>query len=377
MLAMYGERASRTTIGTSPATRLMATVVALIVAVGCEDGGAGRDGDFLDGDANGIAPPDGPVSEPRDGGFDAADGERSGDGTLVDDTGTPEDPDAGSADIPDMRSVDAQGDPDASGPIESDAEPPEPERCGQWGDESNQALLLTLHRDLRASYLPIDVEPDLGGNPNRYTTARTYMFVDVEWHERALDGAGGLECAYTGEFWRVRQGGEPDSDDMNCEHTWPRSRMDPDRDSALYEHQQSDIHHLLPTLPGVNSMRGSFPFGEPTRGFNHDYPPAVLGLDDAGERVFQPRSDRQGDVARIVFYFSARWGKAIELGEEEVLRRWAAADPVDRRERRRNDAVERIQGNRNPFIDCPDLIGRVRDFVAFEIVDTNANLPLP
>ena len=41
------------------------------------------------------------------------------------------------------------------------------------------------------------VQLDLGGNPNRYTTARQIMFTAVE---RQVDdaGQGELECIYTG-----------------------------------------------------------------------------------------------------------------------------------------------------------------------------------
>ena len=180
---------------------------------------------------------------------------------------------------------------------------------------------------------------------------------------------GGVECVYTGRFFAVSEGDEPEHDVVNCEHTWPRARMDSDRESVLYEHQQSDIHALYPATAAVNSLRGSNHFGEPVTGLDRSHAPAVSGLDGSGRLVFSPRAERRGDVARASFYFSVRWGRAIDDAEEAVLRRWAGADPVDERETARNDAIQELQGNRNPFVDCPALVGRVDDFQEFAVVD--------
>lgn len=248
--------------------------------------------------------------------------------------------------------------------------------CLPWVDVPDEMLVARLHEELHRAYRPIAAELDLGGNPNRYTTARRRMFTELEWYEDPERGQGGYQCAYTGRFVGSPPDEEPDDDVMNCEHTWPRARMSP-RDSLAYSHQQSDIHHLLPTISGANSLRGSERFGDVEDGRNLDYLPAVYGTDARGNIVFQPWRERQGDVARVIFYFSVRWGKAIRDDEEAALRGWMTDDPVDRRERARNDAIEGIQGNRNPFVDCPELVDRIADFADFEPLDTEENLPAP
>lgn len=55
---------------------------------------------------------------------------------------------------------------------------------------------------------------------------------------------------------------------------------------------------------------------------------------------------------------STRDGEAA-LGNLCVLLRWNQTFPVTQQERDRHAAVVRLQGNRNPFIDRPDLAQRI------------------
>jgi endonuclease I len=41
-------------------------------------------------------------------------------------------------------------------------------------------------------------------------------------------------------------------------------------------------------------------------------------------------------------------------GKKSVLLQWSKMDPPDAFEKKRNDVIESIQGNRNPFIDHPE-----------------------
>jgi deoxyribonuclease-1 len=259
-----------------------------------------------------------------------------------------------------------------------------PDLCASWEDLSGPDLVQALHTHLHDTYAPIEALEDEGGTLNRYTTARLYMFTQVEWvlvHD--AESRDGIECVYTGTFTAVAEGVEPHHSILNCEHIWPRSLMDPDQESLLFSHQESDIHALYATLPEVNSTRGSFPFGVPVSDLTTFVNPedsterAVAGLNAEGVRVFLPREARRGDVSRAMFYFSVRWGRGIEDAEELVLRAWYADDPVDLREQDRNDMVQAIQGNRNPFVDCPALLDRIDDFVFFDILDSNETLPPP
>ena len=87
-----------------------------------------------------------------------------------------------------------------------------------------------------------------------------------------------------------------------------------------------------------------------------------LGFNADGDKRFEPREVHRGNVARALFYFSVIYDQPIEPFEEVVLRQWHIDDPVDQRERERNQKIATIQLSRNPFIDYPDLVERIGDF---------------
>lgn len=180
-----------------------------------------------------------------------------------------------------------------------------------------------------------------------YDDARDFLFETVD----NIDGE--VECVYTGT--RIMTQTRPSGDLMNTEHTWPQSR------GADILPQRSDLHHLFPTVPGANTRRSNNYFGTVV---NVDWEEggSELGFNADGDKRFEPREVHRGNVARALFYFSVIYDQPIEPFEEVVLRQWHIDDPVDQRERERNQKIATIQLSRNPFIDYPDLVERIGDF---------------
>jgi deoxyribonuclease-1 len=285
------------------------------------------------------------------------------------DEGIPTLSDAGGSINVDLGTSDAGG-------SEQDFMLPPSGGCEPWAADNRDELVQTLHAHLVNTYEPIRPTPNFGGMPDRYTTARQMMFTRVFRFEDD-EGIFVVQCVYTNDTAFTPPDRDPDADLMNCEHLWPRARLNSNRSSRLYEHQQSDIHHLAPTRPTANSLRGSFKFGEVARDRNLSASPSVAGRSMNDEQVFEPQDEVKGDIARVIFYMSVRWGLEISDGEESVLRRWHNGDPVQMHELAKNDVIESLQGNRNPFIDCPELVEMVTDFEAFDGLDTVESLPFP
>ena len=149
---------------------------------------------------------------------------------------------------------------------------------------------------------------------------------------------------------------------FNCEHVVPQSWF------TKQEPMRGDLHHLFACETRCNSFRSNTPYDE----FG-DFPgPTAAGpaLDvvrnDCGKSAanrFEP-AHRKGPAARAVFYFLLRYPGVVEADEmpperRQVLVAWHEEEPVTEWERHRNAAVAERQGNRNPFIDHPELARRL------------------
>jgi len=200
--------------------------------------------------------------------------------------------------------------------------------------------------------------------PLSYQEARKYLFGQIHLEK---DGRGAfIRDVYCQKDFRSTSGVGPMSipkdTEINCEHTWPQSKF---TTSFPKDTQKSDLHHLYPSDSKANGTRGNHPFGEVTAGgaLNNCDQSYIGGVqENAGGTFFEPPSDHKGNVARAIFYFSVRYKMPIDSIQEKYLRQWHQNDPVDQDETSRNDQIEKVQGNRNPFIDFPETVSQISDF---------------
>ncbi|MFE8700473.1 endonuclease I family protein [Cytobacillus sp. FJAT-54145] len=145
---------------------------------------------------------------------------------------------------------------------------------------------------------------------------------------------------------------------MNTEHIVPQSWF------GGREPMKGDLHHLFACQRDCNTSRSNFPYTD----FSFYVPESPneriqnqCGL--AMEGLFEPEYGK-GVVARAMLYFLLRYPKAIKKSTLKrmnlsVLLRWNQEFEVSLYERHRNQAIYRIQGNRNPFIDFPELVEKI------------------
>lgn len=140
----------------------------------------------------------------------------------------------------------------------------------------------------------------------------------------------------------------------NREHVFPRSLGNP---NLGYEGPGSDVHHLRATDFQMNSLRGNKRFT------NNNGNAQAIGS------FFYPGDEWKGDVARMIMYMYLRYGfqclpnnvgsgfsNMSPLNDmPNIFLQWNAEDPVQPHEINRNNVLEILQGNRNPFIDNPYL----------------------
>ncbi len=139
----------------------------------------------------------------------------------------------------------------------------------------------------------------------------------------------------------------------NREHVWPKSLGGFTESDPV----GCDLHHIRPTVVSLNSDRGNKKYGDVSNGSVVKYNGIVYA--HMNSDVFEPLDNVKGDCARIIFYVAIRYNMNLSLvvsdsTYKEILK-WNEIDPVSEEEFLRNNYVESIQGNRNVFIDYPDL----------------------
>jgi deoxyribonuclease I len=128
--------------------------------------------------------------------------------------------------------------------------------------------------------------------------------------------------------------------------------------SDEFRQMQSDMHNLFPSIGEVNGDRSNFVFGE-VDGEEREYGECDF---EVAEKIVEPKKSIRGDIARSYFYMSHQYKMEIPDDYEKMLREWHLFDPPDEWERDRNSLIEDVQGNRNPYIDYPEMVERVRDY---------------
>lgn len=161
---------------------------------------------------------------------------------------------------------------------------------------------------------------------------------------------------------------------MQREHAIPKSWWK-SNGSVEYTPAYSDMWNLYPSDGPANQAKLNYPLG-PTRSAHFDNGVTKVGPPQTGYgggcgNVFEPADEYKGDFARAAFYMAvvyddlpwcvnymysdnSQW-PTLKPWAYEMLLQWARQDPVSQKEIVRNDEVEKSQGNRNPFVDFPEL----------------------
>jgi deoxyribonuclease-1 len=179
--------------------------------------------------------------------------------------------------------------------------------------------------------------------------------IPLFWAELYPDGGYSLYC------------GEPFARHdrrTNIEHVYPMAWVSRSLDcggrqqcrarSPRFNEIEADMHNLYPALRDINKARGAMAFAE-LPGEDWIAPGCDLEIDQRGRRV-EPRQAVRGDIARAMLYMEWRYGLEIFRRQRALLLDWHRADPPDGHERWRNDRIEVLQGNRNPYIDRPETL---------------------
>lgn len=155
---------------------------------------------------------------------------------------------------------------------------------------------------------------------------------------------------------------------MNIEHSVAKSWWGGTKNNAY-----CDLHHLNPSDQNANSRKSNYPLGELTS-VSWDNGVTFVGkanIDGSSQNAYEPCDEYKGDFARTFMYmftcyqdltWEYTWMNyekstypTLKPWAVKLLLKWHKQDPVSEKEVNRNNAVYAIQGNRNPYIDYPQL----------------------
>ena len=196
-----------------------------------------------------------------------------------------------------------------------------------------------------------------------------------------------VTCVYSGENKVYTDPFDWTTEDFSREHSYCQSwQVTVNSPSFQNLPEYNDYHMITPTNQTyVNAVRSNYPYGEVVGTPISTYMGSKLGHDAAGHTVFEPRDSDKGDAARCMLYEcicytgvpysgpantnvvyapgAATWSlpmtisSAVPYGQDQdVLKKWNYQDPPSDFEIARNDYVDSLQGNRNPFIDSMQYV---------------------
>lgn len=269
----------------------------------------------------------------------------------------------------------------------------QPDEYGVYADDGGPELMIKLHTHLL----------DKHTNYTTYASVNSYVQVSSR-NAVSIDQYGNdaskIELFYTSKTYASTTGA---SGHWNREHVWAcassanlwthdKSAGSHYVDGNGYTGGGSDLFHIRPCDSELNTDRGSGKFYEFQPG-DECYEIGDKGgiyklkVDKTGgfSTKCEPANEYKGDIARILMYLYVHYSKIGDNSKysakvqdylgglnlrsvfngnysleqvQQLMVKWNNLDPVSDTEKNRNNTVEKIQGNRNPFVDHPEYMAR-------------------
>ncbi len=117
-----------------------------------------------------------------------------------------------------------------------------------------------------------------------------------------------------------------------------------------FARMEADLYNLRPAIGEVNGDRANFQIGM-IPGEDRAYGACDVEIDFEADLV-EPRPAIRGDVARTYLYMDWAYPKrgVVSRKLRPLLEAWSKEDPPDAWEREWARRVQKVQGNKNPFI---------------------------
>lgn len=191
-----------------------------------------------------------------------------------------------------------------------------------------------------------------------YDDVATSLF----WEQLYRGGGWTLYCGYRFSHEKKTESGKH----VGVDHIYPTTRMfrylgcgnrrQCRQKNELFSRMEADMHNLYPVWQEMVTYRYGQRYGliegEDWRFSDCDF--------EWKAQVAEPREKARGNIARAILYMHTRYGAPLDRETLTLLKQWNRDDPPSKQEVSRNDRIEQIQGQRNPYIDSPGLAEQIR-----------------
>lgn len=120
-------------------------------------------------------------------------------------------------------------------------------------------------------------------------------------------------------------------------------------EDPVFRAMEADLHNLAPSVGEVNGDRSNFRYSMARGAGTQSYGQCTSRV-DFKQRVFEPRDEVKGQVARVWFYMHDRYDLAMSERQQKLLMTWDATYPPSAWERERDRRISAVTGQSNLFV---------------------------
>lgn len=117
----------------------------------------------------------------------------------------------------------------------------------------------------------------------------------------------------------------------------------------IFGKMEADMHNLAPAIGEVNGDRSNYSFGQLSADAPYQYGQCRSRV-DFKQKVFEPRDEVKGQVARVYFYMHDRYNLSMSRQQQQLFMAWDKLYPPSQWEKLRDDRIAKIMGHHNPFV---------------------------
>ncbi|MGN1394072.1 MAG: endonuclease [Succinivibrionaceae bacterium] len=119
--------------------------------------------------------------------------------------------------------------------------------------------------------------------------------------------------------------------------------------NKLFVEREGDMHNLVPAIGEINAVRSNYRYAMLDKSLPK-FNSCDFVVSNKSPKAVMPAPYTRGFIARTFLYMSEKYNIKLSKNDKNLMDLWNSKYPVNVWECRRNNAIEEMQGNDNPYI---------------------------